>query len=90
MEVVLYPAFERTVKKLHTNAKKDLDKAVKTLLKNPYSGDLKKGDLMGIRVFKFKMVNQMTLLAYKYMEAKKTLELLALGPHENFYRSLKN
>jgi len=75
MEVVFYPAFEKTVKKLYANAKKDLDKAVKTLLKNPYSGDLKKGDLMGIRVFKFKMVNQMTLLAYRHIETKKILEL---------------
>ena len=75
MKAVLYPAFERAVKKLHTNAKKDLDKAVNTLINNPDAGDLKKGDLAGIRVFKFKMVNQMTLLAYRHIETKKILEL---------------
>jgi mRNA-degrading endonuclease YafQ of YafQ-DinJ toxin-antitoxin module len=89
MQVVLYPAFERVVKKLHANAKKDLDKAVKTLIQNPHAGDLKKGDLNGIRVFKFKMVQQLTLLAYRHNEVEKKLVLLALSSHENFYRDLK-
>ena len=89
MQVILYPAFERVIKKLHSNAKKDLDKAVKILIKNPKTGELKKGDLRGIRVYKFKMVHQLALLAYKYEETKKSLILLALGTHENFYRGLK-
>ena len=89
MQVVQYPAFERVVKKLHANAKKDLDEAVKTLIKNPLAGDLKKANLNGIRVFKFKMVNQLTLLAYRHNEAEKNLVLLALGSHENFYRDIK-
>jgi len=88
MQVILYPAFERVVKKLHSNAKKDLDKAVKALMGNPHVGELKKGDLNGIRVYKFKMVKQLTLLAYRY-DAPKCLVLLALGSHENFYRDLK-
>ena len=44
---------------------------------------MKKGDLKEIRVFKFKMAHQLTLLAYKYEENEKSLVLLALGPHEN-------
>ena len=90
MQVLLYPAFEKTVKKLHPNAKKDLDKAVKTLMENPQSGEMKKGDLSGIRVFKFKMVRQLSLLAYIYNQTEDILSLLALGSHENFYRDLKN
>ena len=89
MQVIYFPAFDRTVKKLHANAKQDLDKAVKTLVRNPLAGDLKKGDLNGIRVYKFNMINQLTLLAYKYNEVEKNLILLALGSHENFYRTLK-
>ncbi|MCL2293339.1 MAG: type II toxin-antitoxin system RelE/ParE family toxin [Spirochaetes bacterium] len=89
MQVVLYSSFEKTVKKLHVNEKKDLDKAVKTIIENPHAGDLKKGDLHGIRVFKFKMKNQLTLLAYRHNETKKIFEVLALGSHENFYRDLK-
>jgi len=90
VQVVLYPAFERVVKKLHSNAKNDLDEAVKLLINNPHAGDLKKGDLNGVRVLKFKMVNQLTLLAYRYNEDENTIALLALGSHENFYRDLKN
>ena len=79
MQIVLFPAFERVVKKLHANAKQDLDKAVKRLIQNPQSGDLKTGDLNGIRVYKFKMVNQLTLLAYAYNETANIISLLALG-----------
>jgi len=84
-----YPAFERVVKKLHANAKRDLDKAIKQLVKNPQAGELKKGDLGGVRVYKFQMVNQLTLLAYQYDELDEKITLLALGSHENFYRDLK-
>ena len=89
MQVLQYPAFERVVKKLHANAKRDLDNTVKKLMQNPLAGDLKKGDLNGVRVYKFKMVQQLTLLAYKYDESGEGLTLLALGTHENFYRDLK-
>ena len=89
MRIVQYSSFERTVKKLHANAKRDLDKALKELMRNPRSGDLKKGDLNGVRVYKFKMVHQLTLLAYIYDEIEESFTLLALGPHKNFYRNLK-
>ena len=89
MQILQYSAFERIVKKLHANAKRDLDNAVKMLIKNPLAGDLKKGDLNGVRVYKFIMVHQLTLLAYKYSEVDENLTLLALGTHENFYLDLK-
>ena len=89
MQIIQYPAFERFVKKIHPNAKRDLDKTIKLLSQNPLAGDLKKGDLNMVRVYKFKMVNHPMLLAYLYDESEKALTLLALGPHENFYRDLK-
>ena len=89
MQILQYPAFQRVVKKLHANAKCDLDNALKKLMHNPMTGDLKKGDLNGVRVYKFQMVHQLTLLAYKYDEPDESLTLLALGSHENFYRDLK-
>ena len=89
MQILQYPAFHKLVKKLHPNAKQDLDVAIKTLIQNPRAGDLKKGDLSGIRVYKFKMVNNLTLLAYSYDENEESLTLLALGSHENFYKDLK-
>ncbi|WP_353274429.1 MULTISPECIES: type II toxin-antitoxin system RelE/ParE family toxin [unclassified Wolbachia] len=56
---------------------------------NPCIGELKSGDLAGVRVYKFSIFNQLTLLAYFYNEQNNELTLLALAPHENFYRDLK-
>tara|TARA_R100000687_G_scaffold14640_1_gene11136 strand:+ start:33 stop:326 length:294 start_codon:yes stop_codon:yes gene_type:complete len=82
-------SFKKAVKKLHQNQKKDLDKAVKELIDNPLLGEQKKGDLSFLRVHKFNMVKQLTLLGYSYEDGTVTLELIALGSHENFYRDIK-
>jgi mRNA-degrading endonuclease YafQ of YafQ-DinJ toxin-antitoxin module len=82
-------SFSRQIKKLHKNQKKDLDQAVNEIIKDPTAGEMKKGDLNGIQVYKFKMINQLTLLAYDFYPDKQELILLALGSHENFYRDLK-
>jgi mRNA-degrading endonuclease YafQ of YafQ-DinJ toxin-antitoxin module len=82
-------AFAKAVRKLKTNQKTDLDAAVRALASTPDLGELKKGDLAGIRVHKFHMVNQLVLLAYTYDEIGISLTLLALGSHENFYRDIK-
>jgi hypothetical protein len=88
MEIIHYPAFVRALKRLHKNAKADLDKAILTIQGNLAVGGLKTGNLSGIRVYKFRMVNQLTLLAYDYDGISDKLTLLAFGPHENFYRDL--
>jgi mRNA-degrading endonuclease YafQ of YafQ-DinJ toxin-antitoxin module len=90
VETVLQtPHFKRAAKKLHKNQKSDLDKAVKVLMGEPELGEQKKGDLVFMRVYKFKMVKQETLLGYSYEENELVLELIALGSHENFYRDVK-
>jgi len=89
MNVLQTPTFKKHIKKLHKNQKKDLDKAITIIIKDPYIGDMKKGDLSGIFVYKFKMMNQLTLLAYELYEHQVQLIFLALGSHENFYRDLK-
>ncbi|PMG37786.1 addiction module toxin RelE, partial [Vibrio breoganii] len=66
-----------------------LDKANRELLEDPYLGEQKKGDLAFLRVYKFKMVKQLTLLGYSYQDGTVTLELMVLGSHENFYRDIK-
>ncbi|KZY31237.1 addiction module toxin RelE [Oleiphilus sp. HI0081] len=83
------PTFKKAVKKLKPNQKKDLDNAVKELVKDPLLGEQKRGDLAFLRVYKFKMIKQLTLLGYSYDEGVLTLELMALGSHENFYRDIK-
>ena len=88
-QVFQTPSFRKIVKKLHKNQKKDLDEAVKLLMGDPRLGEQKKGDLQFLRVYKFKMVNQLTLLGYSYEDNAVVLELIALGSHENFYRDVK-
>lgn len=87
--VLQTPTFKKAVKKLKPNQKKDLDLAVKELMANPYIGEQKKGDLAFLRVHKFKMNKQLTLLGYSFNDGDLVLELMTLGSHENFYRDLK-
>lgn len=88
MKLTQAPSFIRTVKKLHPNQKKALDKAVRTLADKPSQGDEKVGDLAGIYIYKLKVENLEWLLAYR-IQSKSHLTLLVVGPHENFYRDLK-
>lgn len=89
MKIVQTNSFSKAVRKLHANQKADLDTAVKAIMDNIRIGEEKLGDLAGIFVYKFRMVNQLMLLAYSYNENLITLNLLALGSHENFYRDVK-
>ena len=89
VKIIQSTSFKKAVKKLHANQKADLDKAVKLIASNPNIGEQKVGDLSTIQVYKFKMINQLTLLAYQYEDEQFILTLLMLGSHENFYRDLK-
>lgn len=55
---------------------------------NPSIGSEKKGDLRGIYVHKFKLQTTQYLLAYRFVGSD--LELIMIGPHENYYRDLKS
>ena len=79
--------FARAYKRLHKNQKMDVDTAIEVIVKSPEVGELKRGDLAGVYVYKFKSQNQLMLLAYEYDPL--TRMLLLLGSHENFYRDLK-
>lgn len=89
MKVLQTNLFRKTVKKFHKNQKNHLDKVIRKIIGDPNSGDAKKGDLADVRVYKFKKLNQLILLAYIYDKKKITLTLLAIGTHENFYCDLK-
>lgn len=88
MQLLVTPTFERAVKKLHPRQKADLDEAVKIIAGNAQIGEAKVGDLAGIQVYKFRLGDQLCLLAYRRLD-EASLKLLMLGPHENFYRNLK-
>ncbi|MCX7121576.1 MAG: type II toxin-antitoxin system RelE/ParE family toxin [Gammaproteobacteria bacterium] len=87
MIIVQTPYFKKQKKKLHANQVNALDEAVSEIAKNPMKDEPKKGDLRGVRVYKFKVAKQEYLLAHA--ETKKQITLLELGAHENFYRDLK-
>ena len=89
MRILVTPTFERAVKKLHKQQKASLDESVRTIVGQPEAGETKVGDLAGVKAYKFRMGNQLCLLAYRVLDGN-TLKLLMVGPQENFYRDLKH
>jgi mRNA interferase RelE/StbE len=64
-----------------------LDLEIRKIAGNPQIGEEKKGDLRGVFVHKFKFKTTQYLLAYR--KIADDLELVMIGPHENYYRDLK-
>ncbi len=85
-EIIKSPAFAKQKNKLKKNQIKKLDETIKNIMANPNIGDLKKGDLQEIKVYKYKVENNLILLAYEIEEV--TLYLYSCGSHQNFYREL--
>lgn len=81
--------FSKAVKKLPKQQKADVDAAVNAIVADPAVGEMKKGDLAGVQVHKFKINNQEVLLAYEHDADAIILYLLKFGSHETFYRDLK-
>lgn len=88
MQILQSRSFERKVKKFAKQEKDILDKQVKRIAENPFIGTEKKGDLRGVFVHKFKIKTIEYLLAYRFVG--DDLELIMVGPHENYYRDLKS
>jgi hypothetical protein len=88
MRLLVTASFARATKKPHPPQKVELDAALKTVSSDPMIGEAKIGDLLGVRVFKFKLSQQHCLLAYRILD-EESIKLLTFGPHENFYRDLK-
>ena len=89
LSVIQSHSFKKAVKKLHKNQKADLDAAVRTIIDNPHLGVQKVGDLSVVCFYKFKMLKQLTLLAYQIDDGQLILTLLMVGAHEKFYRDVK-
>jgi len=87
IELRQVPQFKKITKKLHKNELSILNEEIKKLIQTPLSGELKKGDLAGVRVTKFKIGVQQYLLSYLF--EKNVLTLLSFGSHENYYKNLK-
>ncbi|MBU0543756.1 MAG: type II toxin-antitoxin system RelE/ParE family toxin [Proteobacteria bacterium] len=87
MRIYQSRSFKNKVKKMSEPEKDALDREVRSIADDPSVGEEKKGDLQGIFVHKFKLKTMQYLLAYR--KVGEDLELIMIGPHENYYRDLK-
>ena len=87
MRIYQSRSFEKKVKKMSKPEKDSLDREIRRIVDDPSVGEEKKGDLRGVFVHKFKLKTIQYLLAYR--KVGEDLELLMIGPHENYYRDLK-
>ncbi|MBW2352043.1 MAG: type II toxin-antitoxin system RelE/ParE family toxin [Deltaproteobacteria bacterium] len=87
MKILQSRSFELKVKKFTNAEKKKLDEHIRKITDDPSIGSEKKGDLRGVYVHKFKIQTLQYLLAYRFLS--EDLELIMIGPHENYYRDLK-
>lgn len=87
MRIIQSRTFARRVRRFRKQEKKALDQQVRKIAKDPSTGEEKRGELRGVFVHKFKIHTVQYLLAYR-MADPDTLELIMIGPHENYYRDL--
>ena len=71
---------------MHKQEKEVLDREIRNISEDPSIGEEKRGDLRGIFVHKFRIKAAQYLLAYRMVG--EDLELIMMGPHENYYRDL--
>lgn len=64
-----------------------LDREIRRIAEALNIGEEKKGDLRGVFVHKFTLKTTQYLLSYRRIA--EDLELVMIGPHENYYRDLK-
>ena len=88
MKIFQSRIFENKIKKFSKQEKGILDVEIKRIIGNPSAGEEKKGDLRGVYIHKFKIKTIQCLLSYRVI--KDGLELIMIGPHENYYRDLKS
>ena len=87
MNIYQSKSFEKKVKKMSKTEKDTLDREIRRITEDPSIGEEKRGDLRGVFVHKFKLKTTQYLLAYR--KVGSDLELVMIGPHENYYRALK-
>ena len=88
MKIFQSKSFENKIKRFPKKEKNILDEEIKKIVENPFIGEEKKGDLKGVFIYKFKIKTIQYLLSYRMIN--DDLELIMIGPHENYYRDLKS
>jgi mRNA-degrading endonuclease RelE of RelBE toxin-antitoxin system len=88
VQVLQSRSFKKKVRTFHKQEKRILDNQIRKILKAPAIGQEKKRDLRGVFIHKFKMHATQYLLSYRFIGDH--LELIMIGPHENYYRDLSS
>lgn len=88
MRIIQSRSFAKRVQRFRKEEKKILDKRIRAILDNPDIGQEKRGELRGVYVYKFKIHTTQYLLSYR-LKDPDILELIMIGPHENYYRDLE-
>lgn len=88
MKIYQSRSFEKKIKRFLKKEKNILDQEIKKIIENPFICEEKKGDLKGVFIYKFKIETIQYLLSYRMIN--DDLELIMIGPHENYYRDLKS
>jgi len=86
MKIYQSRSFEKRIRRMHKQEKEVLDREIRNISKDTSIGEEKRGDLRGIFVHKFRIKAAEYLLAYRIVG--EDLELIMMGPHENYYRDL--
>ena len=68
MKIIASPQFLKKVKKLSKQDHAEVERQIQKLLDNPNLGDVKKQDLAGVHVHKFKLNRKEILLSYRFTE----------------------
>ena len=88
MKVLQSRSFANKVKRFTKKQKIIQDGEIRKIMDNPAIGQEKKGDMRGVYIHKFKIGMVQYLLSYRFN--KDNLELIMIGPHENYYRDLRS
>jgi hypothetical protein len=98
------PPFSRFVKKQNKPLKEAINTEVDVICENPTIGEMKVGDLAGMRTHKFKFNTKQYIIAYYFTIIKEKIQnnnnleeytqvvkvkFYQIGSHENFYEDLK-
>ena len=90
MQIKQTNRFRKAYKKLHLNQLIEVNEAIKKVIKNPELGEQKKGNLSWLRVYKFNVLGQLTLLGYSIEKNEEIiLTFVDLGSHEKFLQRLE-
>ena len=79
MEIVQTNRFKKAYKKFHKNQLTEVNIGLETVINNPNIGEQKKGSLSWLRVYKFKVLGQLTLLGYSF--ERNILTFVNIGSH---------